>query len=407
MRNVFSSFFQYLIRDRIAFWIVFFWWAGWFFLSVKSESTSFPTITGQYVLICFLVSLLLGGFSFNFVIRAPSKEYAMLLWTILVPLVLCYGWILYVYIKLINTGSFDLSQIRASFFLYGFLGIFWFPYKFMWSAFLIISGSALQFLYIYFIPGILERKFSFVILTLFLILMETVVKGGRGPIYSICIVCFLYFLLSIREVEHRKFYYRHKGKIAALLVSILISVSAINYLRGNTANIVDQAVSYHTVGFGLFSNIVTSTEGWESAPVGYGRYMIGGVDSVFTSLVRQVDSQFDSFARLSSEIQAKQVPNALNKGSNSFYTLLAPIFLDFREFGVIIFGFFLGVILVSLEKSYILNRKSSSLVLLILVYYNCMFGIFGSPLETVGFWFSFIMIAFRFKKNTNEFRMFR
>ena len=170
------------------------------------------------------------------------------------------------------------AKIRASFFSISETGNYWFSNKVYWTLYLITSAIYFNLIMFLAIPiKVFFNKNTLLYILISYLVLDSLVKGGRGGAYSLILVLFLCYWIKIA------FFYEPGGRIDLKLKLIIVFIIAIiigtTALRGST-NIINEITDYHTYGFHLFSTMIEDSYNYEQA-LGYGRNFLGGIDYYF------------------------------------------------------------------------------------------------------------------------------
>ena len=408
------------VQGKTAVLVLGFWWIFWAGVATSRNKNLFPAPAAINLVVLWCLGLILGFIAFqklggDFLAQAPSvssfRIFRRQFLALFVPTFLGSIWILYKAIYFIFIQGLSFPALRASFFDYGASGVFWFPSKYLWSLFLILSGTTFQFLLIW-TPSLLLRKDKWILWPLlFIVGVQTFALASRGLLYAIVLMMLFQGLLRIVMGRRIPVLASKIGKRTFLMA--LIAMSFTSFLRGHSVLV--NGSEYHSVGFTLLSNVVEKRAGWEGDSLNWGRLSFGGLDYLFTIVVRGlgVDPHYTSPAYESSKIEMISVPTNEYENepsltwSNAYYTILSSPFRDFGEIGVLIFGIVISYFLCSFERSYIQYGSLESLAWLSFLMHNCLMGLFGASLETQSFWIVLILLLFATTNKTLNFDFLR
>ncbi|TNF01286.1 MAG: hypothetical protein EP322_00095 [Bacteroidetes bacterium] len=251
------------------------------------------------------------------------------------------------------------------------------------------------------------KEYTVVSFVVMYCVLDMLVKGGRGGVYSI-VLCSVYAACVL--VIWKEIVLSRKLLIA---VSSLVGISSILLAfigLARDGGAVGSGLTYHVVGFSLLSDLLENGTYYLSHDLTLGRLTFGGIDYFITALIRFIfDESYNTPVYLNVSIQnlpvltmdslsiiAREVnPEYYTYNThNAFYTVLSTVYLDFGFMGAPLLGLITGVGLVRCE--WLFRKESSyiSVVFMIFIFYNSVTGIFASPLETPGFWGAALIIWF-------------
>ncbi len=382
------------------------WWMGWVTIStVVRPGYFFPDASVVYIVIVFCFSILLGesiakrqkNLIFASLNESAFDRVSKITTLALVPFVLLSFYVFFITFKLVYLKGLLLTDLRTQFFIFPPEGNYWFKNKTLWSLFLISSGTVFHFLLVVSIPFAVNCK-KYILLYIFtvLVLIESFSRMSRGLIYSI-IFAFSFTIFQRRFLKKivisKKFIY---GLISLVLIIALLTI----YRK---QNIFIGLIQYHTIGFSLFSKLISMDFYYNNSNYEWGRMSLGGFDYFFTLIWRYLgDKSFQSPAYFHSILENSSIPlgPVLKDASNfleitvynSFYTLLSSPYLDFGLVGVLMIGALVGFFNSQLELAFKKNKSTMALIWLLFIFYNCFMGIFGAALELPSFWATLILL---------------
>ena len=404
-----------LFRDPIGIMII--WWTFWAMFSTFGVGGlySISNLTA-YLIAIFLVSLMLGswldskwcpGLLFP---EGQSEFYVPNVWGKLIlayvfVLTIITLWLSGIYLeRAIFTflNSVDSSHLRGAFFasadgpglVYDSIGV--------QTVFLIASGIIVNLVLVVGIGvWVKHRNWQGLALALFMAGVDCIVKVSRTWVYSVILLLIVAEAISIGR-KYKDILSNILGKVgfATLFVVGAAFLFVMGQVRGSSG-LLDQVesylVNYHTVGFSLMSFMLSGKTPVNVEDPQWGRMSLGGLELPVTIVSRQIVKGFTSPAYQNSDIINQRVcPGVteflLCKPYNAYYTMLSSPYLDFREFGIIVFGVLFGFLLSWSHRCYQQSGSLAYLSFLLFLLLQGLLGIFGATLESVACWQAFLLL---------------
>jgi len=246
-----------------------------------------------------------------------------------------------------------------------------------------------------------EKK-SFLLFSIFFIVISGFLKGSRAEVYQFLLVGLLY-LFSV----NLKFIYQVRKKYWSYTFCTLFLCFLLVYWVSITRadSFFYEVVKYHSVGFVLLTKYVGGQIGMLVDDFNLGVAFFGGIDFLIGLMARflfWVDYQ--SSARTLLDLQNVSLPTqtfisvvgpgeesyALT-GHNAFYTLISSAYQAFGVYGCMLLGLLLGFFI----RHLVIGSRDRDLVssfYLIMSISVVSMGIFSSSLDAVGFWLTMITL---------------
>ena len=260
------------------------------------------------------------------------------------------------------------------------------------------------------------RRKTLLVLSVTLLTMEAAVMLGRFNFYHIIVLAVLVFIFLGQVRGPRTGPAGETGgpppagprrarTLAAMAAGLLLGVGAlllISVWRGakgtDTLTLVKTGlVEYHTVGFVLFDQELSSPTSRLNSRLSYGRSIIGGLDTLAVVLLRRVNPDLVPMAGENGVVMAE--PREAGRDghgqpilANAFYTILYSLYFDGRYLAVILLPLVFGFLLARSYLDWLKNGSLASLALLLLLMYVGIFSLFQSPVETPRFWGALVLL---------------
>lgn len=412
---------------RLVFSLITFWWLLWLFIATLDLTDFYvPEDNTCYLFITMILSTVIGGLAF--VLIGPKKIYnhkllhtkpkSLNLRKIYCANLLAFFIILFFFLKaillfinnplLLSSGYRSLVFYEDILFSNSYIGLL---YN------LLISPIPYALLFIGAAIYAIEGKFYLLAASSLLIIMESIMYGGRFGFYSILIVVLLALLFK-SLINRFNFGIYQLFKIAIkkfkIIVSILIVASLMLYMSfarspaGTTiGDIFDQFVlEYHTLGFVIFDRELNNSPSFLEDKT-YGRSSLGTFDVMLTLVLRRIDDSFESPARLNG--LHLSTPRVVGQKDGkpltgiAFGTILFPIYRDGGVIYTFLFPLLYGF---SVAKFSYLTRilpNTYSLAILLALLYLAFFGIF-TPLISSNYWLFLVFINIMYS-HKNKYRL--
>jgi oligosaccharide repeat unit polymerase len=275
--------------------------------------------------------------------------------------------------------------------------------------FSLITGLVLYFRF---------RRKKLLFLSIALLMMEAALMLGRFNIYFILAFAALtYVFVSQRRTRERDIRPEASGRaprlapkrirdfiilgaVLAFGTTLLLSFTVLRGEKsaGLMSTLKKTIVDYHTVGFVLFDEELSSPTSRLNTRLSYGRSIIGGLDKLAVVLLRRLNSGLVPVAGESGMYMAEQREVGKDKKGdpimgNAFYTVLYSLYFDGRYLTVVLIPLVFGYFLAASYLDWLKNGSLGSLALLILLMYVGLFSLFQSPAEGLRFWVGLMLLA--------------
>lgn len=279
------------------------------------------------------------------------------------------------------------------------------------SLYFFVTGPIVLFCFLYGATLFLrERTHRPLLIASILIVMDGVLRLARVNIYSFFVIfvfMYLVYFFSGKIVKSRGEKTNRKGWSYPLLASLILLFSILQI--GSVRNVrgLKQfelfVVDYHTIGFALFDSELTNPTSDLNTKSTYGRLFLGGVESLFTIVIRQFDHNYMSPAlgnaiRMTQDVLVgveKDQPFNFRNGEkryNSFYTMLYTFYSDAKEYGFLIYGFLIGLAIIYFYTSWLATNSILNFMILFLIVLTTVLSIFASQFEAMRSWMVFLML---------------
>ncbi len=234
-------------------------------------------------------------------------------------------------------------------------------------------------------------------------LMDAIMRLGRVNIYMICLFLIIGFALMVGP---NGFFSGKRAKklifAGAMLIVLATVIIGIGVARND--KIVQDSrdhfdvfvIDYHTIGFALFDSELKDPDSELNKKLTYGRLAAGGLETVFTFVIRRFDRSYNSPANLNTVRMAEyKVVGEKRVGEgepgpkkfNAFYTIIYSLYSDGRFVGLILGGLALGWAMARANRIWKEVGSFEALVWIFFLVSICIFGIFVSTLEMTRTWF--------------------
>ncbi len=385
------------------------WWYFWLLISSLSlTGLKTPSPETYFIYTLMLFSLTAGSFTYSKLNKKKQKNQVNSLYPIKIPIkinqrinlliyflisiatpVVCY--FLFKSISIILTSS-DLEFFRGA--VFGSAGADSIIFGPGWVEFLfntIILVSIHIGLFVGASIFILNGEKKLLVLSSILMIASGIMMLGRFNIYLVLVIILIAFFLKKYKIKN----------IVIILIIFITPIVMIGATRG-FESISDQVkifiIDYHTLGFSLFDDELTSPESSLNSKDKFGFSSLGIIENSFFILARKLglterlgavaDVDLNTFRNLSG---AESEP----KFYNAFGTIIYSLYYDGGIFFVISVPFIFGFLL-NKHTNLAFNRSSVKYGSLVFLYlYLGIFGIF-QPLLMTFIWYQIIGIILLF-----------
>lgn len=409
--------------------LLFIFWGGMLILSSYSITGLFsPSLYTHAVVLLMMLSVCVGGVlaknnkgeaqlstlkrvSITNAHYLRIKESRMLIIFLFVFLSGFLGIAFKVFPIIFNSGYLEFVKITrgsedggAAFlfgggFLLGYMNNIAVP--FLYGSFFIGAGVYFQ-----------TKSKKLLITSVVLIFLYSVMLSAREGVLIVFIVIavgLLYFKVpGVTRTKQYIILFSFIGVMLSFIVYLSVSRNSGLDLLGVVLHYI---VTYHTLGFTLFDLSLINESSYLNNNIFLGRATFGVVEQFMQLISKPIDR--DGFVALISEIRYQiQIPVTAGYNSklsstgvyslNSYYTILYPLYLDFRLLGVVVIPCYYGYLM---NKHFFLACKTSNaysysivLVLFYLGYSSILMPIVIRPF----FWPMVIIIFIFYKLKINK-----
>ncbi|MFO7826002.1 MAG: O-antigen polymerase [Cyclobacterium sp.] len=381
---------QYLLNPT---GLIVLFWGCILSLSLFSITGIFvPSISTQLVFLLFIISITTGGlFSFGvknsncFVAERNKKFLFVCVLFIATPVIF---FLFYKGLKIISSEGYlayifkTRGEEGGEKLLFGdgyfrminnyFIIPIIFTGVFVGNSFFFLKGEKLIFLV------------SITLLSIFTFLISA--RNGFIMIFFISFISYIFC-----NKYHKKKSLVSVNRIFSLItVFLILGIIYVTSFRARSSftiwdTLTHYGVSYHTLGITMFDLTLNDTDGYLNDNLTLGRATFGLPDQILEIASRRIDSEgVRSVSRELVREMDKQVLVGYQDWrpgnsyyANAFYTILYPLYLDFRIFGIIFGGLMYGFLL----NFYFLSWRNNSnntfyfcmLIILFYIGYNSAF----------------------------------
>ncbi len=273
------------------------------------------------------------------------------------------------------------------------------------NLYFLISSPVLFYLALY---GLIDfwknGTFSKLIIAFIYNGMDAYIRMGRVNLYMLIVLFFIIFIISDNKLIS---FLKNQSKQVFQLFLAFSFVLFVGAQRGYgpAQQFKLFVIDYHTVGFSLFDHELTDKNSSLNTQTTYGRLSVGGLETIFTILIRQFDRNYYSpalensirLANKSIAVGIENPPTPMFKGIktyNSYYTLLYTFYSDGGMFGVSLGGLVIGFFLEYLFRKWKKKGRTLDAFYLILLISIAILSIFMSQLEIMRTWIIFFLLIF-------------
>lgn len=396
--------------------IVIAWWSLWGLVSVFSLTGLYvPSVKTYIVLGLFIIGLFVGGKLNKFLKSSTlpidinsdklTEKYLDLIFKTCSYIL--YFVLLFLTIKsafLLSSGYDPLSYKVNAFSSANQVGIL-FNNRLAENVYFLISSPVLFFLALYGLADFWKNAtFSKLIVAFVFNGMDAFIRMGRINLYMIIVLFVIIFIIS----DFRLILFIKKQLKQILL--LLLAFSLILFIgaqrgHGPVKQIELFVIDYHTLGFSLFDHELKDKTSSLNTRTTYGRLSVGGLETIFTILIRQFNRDYYSPAlensiRMASKsivVGVENPPTSMFNGVktyNSFYTLLYTFYSDGGILGVVLGGLVIGFLLEYFFIRWKHNQRILDALYLILLISVAILSIFMSQLEIMRTWMILFLLVF-------------
>lgn len=372
-----------------------FWWCGWLIVAnVSPVGIYVPSGYTQFLYLLMLGSMTVGAlYSRPFTAKNPQSEnwYVLYKWKwvilLIIPVSVVIGLLFY---KAYTSYLTDLSKIsRAAIFgseskLFPSLH-FYLVYTAVTRPLLLsgtIAGMAFFALY---------KKYKVLLVSVSLLLVDSVMMLGRKDIYSIVLLLtFIFFIVASKTKNSHIAKAKRYGVVAILLlVSMVFMVTA--WRLGEEfeiSTVVNRyIVQYHTGGFTIFDQELHDPDSRLNTHLTFGRASLGTIEKASVVLVlRKIDGEVRSVVNDNGGSLLEYRKIGPDMRMNAFGTIMYSIYMDGREVAVVLLSIIFGYFLMGHYLAWRKQRRAHSLMMCSLFSYVGFMGLFNSPLAGPHFW---------------------
>ena len=231
-----------------------------------------------------------------------------------------------------------------------------------------------------------------------LVLFDAFAFSSKAPLVELLFfVGVYYFLFTV-------FSKKNVFQLGVISLALLLAVLWIVVARGGLDAGYSSLMFYFSTGPVFLSSLVDIGDGlagsdWSNQG---GILVFSGLDYFISLFFRVVGVSietigFDWIRHISETgVVGQGYPGGFAL-STAFYTILAEPYVSFGFFGVLLFGYLIGNTLSKLERNVLAVHCDRSLFWFLYFYKIIIFGVFGSPFNSVVFWLvlGFVLLAAR------------
>ncbi len=403
--------------------LVAIWWSFWLMVTMffELDRIIFINIEPAFHVFNFILFMYIAGQSFKFdrdkfYLNDVTHSFPFI-FVFLALLVSIFFFSVNIYLAyktyVLLSDGYSYPEVRGMFFAITPNGNAWFSSVLVSALYFIVSAIYSNlFMFIAIASKVFYKKnFLLLFLAGYLILDSFARGGGRGGVYSLILVYFLFFLAKLTFLHHEKKIFEWKAFFfIALLFGFIIWTTI---ARGG--DFIYELIKYHTIGIHLFS-ILVENDTLVNVPLDYGRNFLGGIDYYLHYVIRLFFNEeylspfmsnsaiHDSYIVVSSH--ERTIDNDYStyafSWANDFFTMLSTAYSDFKGAGIVLMGIFVGISLKIVERKVYQHNSMIDITLYVYLTYSFLMGIFSTPFETPVFWV-IIYIYFLIKRYSTSF----
>lgn len=193
-----------------------------------------------------------------------------------------------------------------------------------------------------------------------------------------------------------------RAMVVMIVASVLLVVAAVLVTNARDGSLtterggyLDEAVSYHTVGYHLFDRQLYG-DSLQEFSGGWGRCTFGAFDLFAGLLIRRFDDNYEPFSRGADYARQKPVDLSAESGQprtfNAFYTGFSSFLLDFGIIGSLVECLVMGVLYGLAYRRALKRRTVGSISIFIFLTAMFLRFIFNSPVEAPYFWIGLLFL---------------
>lgn len=220
-----------------------------------------------------------------------------------------------------------------------------------------------------------------------LVLFDAFAFSSKGPLVELLFFVGVYCLLFTVFLKKNVF------QLSVISLALLLAILWIVVARGGVDADYSSLMFYFSTGPVLLSSLVDVGDGlagsdWSNQG---GILVFSGLDYFISLFFRALGAPIETIGfdwiRYISEtsVVGQGYPGGFAL-STAFYTILAEPYVSFGFFGVLLFGYLIGNLLSKLERNVLVIHCDHSLFWFLYFYKIIIFGVFGSPFNSVVFW---------------------
>ncbi len=403
--------------------LIIIWWHFWLFISTLSVTGLYiPKDDTYWLFILLLFTVSLGGVSYNLIKNSDIKNsywrtnkqiykldllnsFLLKLNYILLPIVLFF--FIKAIIIMLTVDSLALyrdyalgivEDTQTIIYINGVIKLF---YK------ILISPVIMTSFFIALAINIFLDKSKLLVLTVCMLFLEAITVMGRFAFYQVAVMLVILYI------------YKNKSSLISIfnfnliirLGIIFFIVIAIDSIRSSSSDldvkkiINNSFINYHTVGFVIYDQEYNDPKSLLNIRTTYGEASLGAIADLTTLVLRRLDKNIESIPNVvGTYLHEARIVGYSDEGHpqiyNAFATALYSLFLDGGILLVGVAGMLYGFLLTKFSIKSIIYQEPYSLVVLLLLIYIGVFGLF-QPILTSAIWLYFILSFILFKIKFN------
>ena len=218
------------------------------------------------------------------------------------------------------------------------------------------------------------------------------IKGARGELYGLVLLALIFVFVECGALKSKRLLF-------SFVIGVLLIIGLGCYISiERSGNFIHSFLTYHIVGFTLFSKYVQYDLHGLINPFGLQFSVVGGIDYLFSIFVRFVffhDYASPILIQIYHQAQDVMVRSQYSHGGfsfvkfNTFYTVVLSLYQSGGVFGVLLGGATIGSCFTIVTHKN--DSVYSKVISMYILYFVCM-GIFSSPLEVPAFFLGLMVI---------------
>lgn len=387
------------------------WWMTWIFVVSSGMTDLFqPSGTTWMMFLVMVVTFVLGSIWNNRRVEAPNANATVRWWslrlaavsgTLMLPLLAYYA-----------SQSFELqSELQDD------VNVRELAFSSVESGDHIIFGSSalrnlitmsigayIGYFTCYAVATIQKKR---AVLLLFSAMALTIayqfIELGRSLTYRMVMVLGIGLILSRIQFSFRR--YLSTGFITASIAGIALAYGVLAS-QGRVGQdfeirkLVNRFLDYHGAGFVLYDMALDDPSSPLNNDLMFGRATLSAFDTITAFGIRRIYRDYTPYSYINGRYIYEHYPIGMREGrliySNAYFTILYPLYLDWRWVGIVCFPFLVGYVNSRLYARWVGGGSELSFALCLFITVNCLMALFLTPTERVGNATAVMLFAFMY-----------